>query len=142
MALLAFLVLYAISPLWLGVLALQLPAWVRWTGIALACASFVLYGWAQATLGRTWSPHLQMRDQHVLVTTGPYACMRHPIYAAYIAFMSGIMLVTANWFFVGLLLLSLVIFALRIPKEEQMLLEAFEDQYRTYMQKTGSLFPK
>ena len=142
LALLAFLVLYAINPPWLGVLALRFPAWARSIGIALAFASFILYGWAQATLGRAWSPHLQMRDQHVLVTTGPYARMRHPMYAAYIVFMSGIMLVTANWFFVGLLVLSLAIFAVRIPKEEQMLLEVFEDQYRTYMQKTGSLFPK
>ena len=100
-------------------------------------ASFALYGWAQATLGKEWSPHLQIREQHHLVTTGPYARMRHPIYAAYIVFMTSIALVTANWFFIALLVVSVVVLALRIPKEEQMLIEVFGDEYKAYMQRTG-----
>jgi len=31
---------------------------------------------------------------------------------------------------------------LRIPKEEQMLIEVFGEEYRTYMQRTGELLPK
>jgi protein-S-isoprenylcysteine O-methyltransferase Ste14 len=142
LALIGFLVLYAISPAWLGVLVVPIPDWLRWIGIALGGASFALYGWAQATLGKEWSPHLQMREQHHLVTTGPYARMRHPIYAAYIVFMTSIALVTANWFFIALLVVSVVVLALRIPKEEQMLIEVFGEEYRTYMQRTGGLLPK
>jgi protein-S-isoprenylcysteine O-methyltransferase Ste14 len=83
-----------------------------------------------------------MREKHHLVTSGPYARMRHPIYSAYIIFMTSIALATANWFFIGLLGVSIVVFAFRIPKEEQMLIEVFGEEYKTYMQRTGGLFPK
>jgi protein-S-isoprenylcysteine O-methyltransferase Ste14 len=106
LSLIAFLVLYAINPPWLGVLSVPFPDWLRWTGVALGVVSFVLYGWSQATLGKEWSPHLQMREEHCLVTTGPYARIRHPIYLALMGFLTGIALVTANWFFIALLVVS------------------------------------
>ena len=142
LALLAFLVLYAFHPPWFRVLSFPLPTWLRWIGVALGCASFGLYIWSQYTLGKEWSPHLQMREIHYLVTTGPYARMRHPIYLAYLIFMASITLVTANWFFVALLVISIAVFAFRIPKEEQMLVEVFGEEYKAYVRKTGGLFPK
>lgn len=56
LALIAFLGMYAINPRWLAVLTVPFPDWLRWIGIALGCVSFGLYAWAQATLGREWSP--------------------------------------------------------------------------------------
>jgi protein-S-isoprenylcysteine O-methyltransferase Ste14 len=142
LSLIAFLVLYGINPPWLGVLSVPLPDWLRWTGVALGVVSFVLYAWSQATLGKAWSPHLQMREEHQLVTTGPYARIRHPIYLALIGFLTGIALVTANWFFIALLVVSIVVLALRIPKEEQMMVDDFGEEYKVYMQRTGRLLPK
>jgi protein-S-isoprenylcysteine O-methyltransferase Ste14 len=142
LSLIAFLVLYAIDPPWLEVLLVPFPDWLRWTGITLGVVSFVLYAWSQATLGKAWSPHLQMREEHRLVTTGPYARIRHPIYLALMGFLTGIALVTANWFFIVLLVVSIVVLALRIPKEEQMMVEDFGEEYKAYMQRTGRLFPK
>jgi protein-S-isoprenylcysteine O-methyltransferase Ste14 len=111
-------------------------------GILLGLGSFILYAWAQAVLGKDWSPHLQMHQEHHLVTSGPYAVIRHPIYTAYLVFMSGIALITANLFFIGLLAVSLVVFALRIPREELMLIEVFGAQYAEYIRRTGGLLPK
>jgi protein-S-isoprenylcysteine O-methyltransferase Ste14 len=114
LALLIFLVLYAIQPPWFGVLAVPFPTWLRWIGAVLGCASFLLYLWSQNTLGKEWSPHLQMREIHRLVTIGPYARIRHPIYLAYLVFMTSITLVTAT----------------------------FGEEYKVYKQKTGGLLPK
>jgi protein-S-isoprenylcysteine O-methyltransferase Ste14 len=141
-ALIAFLVLYGVNPWWMAVLSVNLPDWVRWMGVVLGTISLVFYGWSQATLGKAWSPHLQTREEHALVTSGPYARIRHPIYLALLGFLSGIALVSANWFFIALLVVSILVLALRIPKEEQMMIEQFGEEYKRYMENTGRLFPR
>lgn len=142
LALIGFLVLYALNPNWLTALSVPFPDWLRWLGIAFGCVSFMIYIWALATLGKEWSPNLQTRKNHQLVTTGPYARMRHPLYAAYILFMTSIALLTANCFFIALLVASIFVLVRRIPMEEQILIETFGEEYKTYMQKTRGLIPK
>ncbi len=141
-SLVAFLVLYVINPPWLGVLSVSFPDGLRWMGITLGVVSLALYVWSRETLGVAWSSQLQMCAKHHLVTTGPYAWVRHPIYLAMMGFMTSIALVTANGFLIAFLVISILDLALRIPKEEQMMVEAFSDEYLAYMQRTGSLFPK
>jgi protein-S-isoprenylcysteine O-methyltransferase Ste14 len=142
LSLITFLMLYAINPAWIGILSVSLPVWFRWGGVVLGVLSFGLYAWSQATLGKAWSPHLQMREEHCLVTTEPYARIRHPIYLALLVFLTGIALTTANWFFIALLMISIVVLALRIPKEEQMMIEEFAEIYKEYIKRTGGLLPK
>jgi len=141
-SLIAFLVLYVINPPWLGVLLVPFPDWLRWIGVALGVVSLAVYSWSRATLGREWSSLLQLSEEHHLVTTGPYAWIRHPIYLALMGFLTGITLITANWFLIAFLVVSIVDLALRIPKEEQMMVEEYGDEYIAYMQKTGRLLPK
>jgi protein-S-isoprenylcysteine O-methyltransferase Ste14 len=134
-------VFYAINPPWFGILSVPFPNWLRWTGVVLGIISFGFYGWSQATLGKEWSFHLQTRQEHHLVVTGPYARIRHPIYLALIAFLTGIALVTANWFFVALLAISIVVLVRRIPIEEEMMIQEFGAEYRAYVRRTGRLLP-
>ena len=141
-ALVAFLVLYAVHPSWLGALSVPLPDLMRWMGIPLGVASLAVYAWSRATLGREWSSPLEMRQQHRLVTTGPYAWIRHPIYLALLSFMASLALVSASWLFIALLLFSIVDLTLRIPNEEQMMSEEFGDEYGAYKDRTGRLFPR
>jgi protein-S-isoprenylcysteine O-methyltransferase Ste14 len=56
--------------------------------------------------------------------------------------VTALALLTANWIFVAMAVLSIAGTVVRIPKEEQMMLDAFGDEYRSYMQRTGRLFPK
>lgn len=142
LSLIGFLVLYAIDPQRLGSLYLPFPNWLRWAGVALGIISFILYVWAQAMLGAAWSPHLQTRSKHRLVTKGPFSLIRHPMYLALVGFFTGIALITANWFFIALLAVSIIVLALRVPKEEEMMVEEFGEEYRKYMQRTGRFLPK
>jgi protein-S-isoprenylcysteine O-methyltransferase Ste14 len=57
-------------------------------------------------------------------------------------FITAIALIAANWFLIAFLVISIVDLALRIPNEEQMMIEVFGDEYQVYMQRTGRLFPK
>jgi len=142
LVLLGLLVLYAINSPWMAVLSIQLPPWLRWAGFVLGLASLALWTWTQATLGKHWSPQLQLREQHQLVTAGPYARVRHPLYTATGAFGAALALVSANWFFLLMAVVSIPGLVARVPREEQMMLEEFGEEYRSYMQRTGRFFPR
>jgi len=140
--LLAWLALYAINPPWMEVLSVPFPGWLRWVGFALGLASLGFWVWTQVALGKEWSPQLQLREEHHLVTTGPYARIRHPLYTAMIGYGTSLALVTANWVFVVLAVAMIAGLFARVPKEEQMMIEEFGEEYKAYMQRTGRFFPK
>jgi protein-S-isoprenylcysteine O-methyltransferase Ste14 len=99
--------------------------------------------WTFTNLGRQYSPLLRVRKDQLLVTSGPYAYVRHPLYTFGFPFMFGLALVAANWFVLlsaGVALTLLV--TVRVPREEAMLTEAFGDAYRDYAKRTGRLLPR
>jgi protein-S-isoprenylcysteine O-methyltransferase Ste14 len=140
--LLGWLALYAINPTWMRVLSVPFPDWLRWIGFALGLASLGFWSWTQVALGKEWSPQLQLRKEHNLVTTGPYARIRHPLYTAMFGYGTSLALVTANWFFIVFAITAMAGLCARVPKEEQMLIKEFGEEYQAYMQRTGRFFPK
>jgi len=138
----AVLVSYALDSPWLWALSLPLPDWLRWVGFGLGLVGLGLWTWTQAVLGREYSPQLQLRDRHRLVTRGPYARIRHPMYTAMFFMGIAFALVTANGCFVLFAVALIAGFVARAPREEQMMLQAFGEEYRAYMQRTGFLLPK
>ncbi len=54
-----------------------------------------------------FADHLQLTTDHHLVTSGPYARIRHPLYSAMFGWVGVLALLTANWIFVGLAALSI-----------------------------------
>jgi protein-S-isoprenylcysteine O-methyltransferase Ste14 len=140
--LLALVALYATGSPWMNALSIPLPSEVRWAGSAVGLASLALFTWTQVALGKEWSPQLQLRAEHHLVCTGPYKRVRHPMYTAMLGMGTAFALVTANWFFVLLALAMIAGLLARVPREEQMMVEEFGEEYKAYMQRTGRFFPK
>ncbi len=140
--LLGWLALYAIHPAWMEALSIPLPGWLRWTGFALGLASLGFWSWTQAALGKEWSPQLQLREKHHLVTSGPYARIRHPLYTAMLGYGTSLALVTANWIFVVFAMAVIAGLFARVPREEQMMIKEFGEEYKAYIKKTGRFFPK
>lgn len=140
--LMAFLVMCLISAAWIDAFSFPLPVGLRWAGFALGLLSVAFWTWTQVELDTQWSAQLQLTKSHHLVTTGPYARLRHPLYTGMLGWCVALGLLTANWIFVGLAVLFIGGLVWRVPKEEQMMLEAFGDEYRAYMQRTGRFFPR
>ena len=137
----ACLALYLVSS-WLDAFHVVLPVWLRLVGGAMFLMGDLLFVWTHKTLGRNWSPMLEIMENHTLVTTGPYAYARHPLYAAALVIALGMSLFSANW----LLALtwtggSILVFACRMPAEEAMMVGEFGERYREYVRCTGRLFP-
>lgn len=134
---------FVINPGWLAFASLAFPVWLRWAGVVLTLAGFALLQWAQVSLGKSWSDTPRMMKEQVLITSGPYQFIRHPIYTAFILILGSTLLISANWF-IGLAWLGMTVLevASRVGFEESLMLEYFGDQYRDYMQKTGRLLPR
>jgi protein-S-isoprenylcysteine O-methyltransferase Ste14 len=140
---LAGMLVYIVHPGWMTWSALPLPDWMRWIGIAVGAGALALLSWVHHALGRNFSTVARIRDDHRLVTDGPYRLVRHPMYPALWLFALGALLLSANWF-VGLppLLIVTAIMLIRPATEEAQLIIAFGDDYRAYMARTGRFLPR
>ena len=140
--LIVFLAMYIIGMKWIEAFAFPLPVWLRWAGFGLGLISVAFWTWTQIHLDTQWSAQLQLRQGHHLVTSGPYTRIRHPLYLAMFGWAAALGLLTANWIFAAVTVLTIAGTVARVPKEEKMMIEAFGDEYKTYMQRTGRFFPR
>ena len=133
---------YIVRPQVLAWAELPLPQWLQWLGVILGVVSLPLLTWTQQSLGSNFSTTLHVRQEHTLVTSGPYRYMRHPMYTALFLSMLAILLLTRNWIVGGVPLVGLfVIVLLRVQREERAIIEKFGDAYREYMKRTGRFVP-
>ena len=62
----------------------------------LAISGGVIRGWCHATLGRFFTWEVAVRDGHELITSGPYALVRHPSYTGWTLLIAGNFLLLAD----------------------------------------------
>jgi protein-S-isoprenylcysteine O-methyltransferase Ste14 len=137
------IIAYMVYPPSLGWFTLPLPDSVRWAGVILGAASLPLIAWVQWALGLNFSVTLHVREEHTLVTHGPYKWVRHPMYTTLYLHCLSILLTTGNLLIGGFYLIGLsVIVILRVANEEQVMIDKFGEQYRRYMGGTGRFLPK
>ena len=137
------LVAYMFRPDILSWATLPLPEWLRTVGLVMAAVSLPLFWWVHSSLGSNFSGTLHVREEHTLVTHGPYRWVRHPMYTGFYLFMVGILLLTTNWFIGGVFLVGLTVVVVnRLNNEEMVMVEKFGDRYREYMKHTGRFLPQ
>jgi protein-S-isoprenylcysteine O-methyltransferase Ste14 len=56
-----------------------------WLGASVMVAGLLFAVWAREHLGSNWSRSVTIKQGHELITTGPYAVVRHPIYTGILA---------------------------------------------------------
>ncbi len=112
----------------------------QWTGVGLCVAGFAFAFWARAHLGRNWGMPMSLRQGHELVTSGPYAYVRHPIYSGIMLAMIGSAL-AVGFFWLALFVLYFAYFLFSARTEEKMMLAQFPDTYPAYRRRTKMLIP-
>jgi len=53
---------------WLNSFSMNLPEWARWSGVVVFGLYLFLFWWVHKTLGTNWSPVLEIRKDHKLIT--------------------------------------------------------------------------
>lgn len=138
---LLFPVVYLFTPIF-SFADYALPEQAHWCGLVILIFGLWLFWRSHADLGLNWSPTLEMRKGHQIVTNGVYQKIRHPMYGAIWLFSIGQALLLDNWLAGwSVVLVFSLMYALRTPVEEQMMIDKFGKNYQDYMAQTGRLIP-
>ena len=78
------IILFVVKPEWIAWAFFPLPTWARGVGFGVWAISMPILWWIEIALGKNLYTTLHLREQHTLVTSGPYRHIRQPMYAAHI----------------------------------------------------------
>ncbi|MDA9507000.1 isoprenylcysteine carboxyl methyltransferase [Bradyrhizobium sp. CCBAU 11386] len=128
----AFMIVFVIAMLaWLAAMGLDqrtlssdMPVAVQVLGLALFVLStlFILWVFRENSFAAPVVKLQAERAQHV-ISTGPYAHVRHPMYSGMVLFFAGVPLLLGSWWGLAMVPLFLALFAVRIRIEERTLRE-------------------
>jgi protein-S-isoprenylcysteine O-methyltransferase Ste14 len=111
-------------------------------GIALACAGIAITLFAQLAMGDGWRIGVDPGERTELVTHGPFALVRNPIYAAMIPSFWGVALLAANLVTLSGALLLLAALELQTRLVEEPYLAAVHGElYAAYAARVGRFAP-
>lgn len=101
----------------------DVPTWLQWTSMAALAGAYALCLWAMH-VNRFFSSIVRIQNDRgqVVVSTGPYAVIRHPGYLAGIVVMVASGLALGSWIAAGILMIfSLPFLAYRVVSEDRVL---------------------
>jgi protein-S-isoprenylcysteine O-methyltransferase Ste14 len=112
------------------------PASIKVVGEYIAVIGMGLLFWSYWTLRNWWA-----KDK--LCTMGPFKWFRHPLYAAWITFLfPAAALYLNSWIILFFAVLIHPIWHRLVLREEKMMVEKFQNEYRAYASRTGRFFPR
>jgi len=145
-----------IAPLFVGVVLLALPTGRAallaerilprspagyWIGVALIILGLSFAVWARRHIGRNWSATVTVKTDHVLVRTGPYGWVRHPIYTGLLTAILGTAIARGELRGVWALALCTAAFVSKLRTEERWMREVFGEEYERYRAAVPALIP-
>ena len=114
---------------------------IFWLGAVLTAGGLGFAVWARRHIGGNWSGTVTIKEGHRLVSSGPYAWVRHPIYTGLLFAFAGSALGRGEWR--GILALVIVFLALwrKLKVEERWLAQEFGGAYDDYRRRVKALIP-
>ncbi len=137
----ALLGTHRLPPSWLTGRFVPRGAWVFAAGALLTAGGLAFAIWARRHIGRNWSAIVTLKQGHELVTSGPYALVRHPIYTGLLFAFAGTALAVGQWR--GLVAMAIVLASLwrKLRLEERWMRERFGLAYDAYRARVKALVP-
>ena len=109
--------------------------------VILLIAGLIIAIAARRTLARNWSGAVALKEDHELITTGPYQYVRHPIYTGMLLMILGTALSVATLgASIGFFIIVVGIL-LKLRQEEALLTKHFVQGYLSYEKCTRTLIP-
>jgi protein-S-isoprenylcysteine O-methyltransferase Ste14 len=117
------------------------PFWAS-VGVAVAWLGLGLHAWARWTLARGWSPAVTPPADAPLVEAGPYARIRHPLYAAILLLAAGTLMAHLSRATLAASLGFAIGIALKRRAEDRALEQRFGERWRTYAARVPAFVPR
>lgn len=115
--------------------------WQFWVAAMVTAAGLLFTVWARVHLGRNWSGLVTIKQDHELVTDGPYAIVRHPIYTGLLVAFIACGFARADWRGVVGVLIALASLWRKLRFEERWMRERFGQHYAEYASHVPALVP-
>ncbi len=97
---------------------------------------------ATSVLGKQWRFDAALNPDHKLIQSGPYAVVRHPIYASMLLMLVATALSVSNWIALCIALIFYFIGTeIRVRIEEALLVTHFGNQYEDYRRRVAAYLP-
>ena len=122
--------------------ALDLPG-VHVAGVALFALGVAGIVGSQQAMGASWRIGVDHGHRTTLVTRGPFAIVRNPIFTSLVAVQAGIALLAPSW--VAMLALALLVLSVEVQVrgvEEPHLLQLHGGSYAAYAGRVGRFLPR
>jgi protein-S-isoprenylcysteine O-methyltransferase Ste14 len=119
----------------------DLPA-LRWLAVIVAIAALGATMICWKRMGKSWRMGIDPNEKTQLVVTGPYAHVRHPIYALQSLLLVASFIAVPNIVMLAVMLLGMILLQWEARREERYLLRVHGAQYQDYLGRAGRFIPK
>jgi protein-S-isoprenylcysteine O-methyltransferase Ste14 len=141
----AFWALLVVQPVLLPRLGLSTAAWgglvLQGAGLLLIVSGLGLHWWARSHLKQFYVEDVRFQEGQYLVDTGPYSCVRHPVFSSFFLISVGMVCVNPALTTLAMVIYVAIDFSRAARKEEALLSDKLP-QYAEYVEHTGRFFPK
>ena len=109
---------------------------------ALGVLAVIIGFSATSVLGKQWRFDAALNPDHNLIRSGPYAVVRHPIYASMLLMVVATALSVSSWIALCIALVFYFIGTeIRVRVEEALLVAHFGNQYEDYRRRVAAYLP-
>jgi protein-S-isoprenylcysteine O-methyltransferase Ste14 len=126
---------------WLYLQLWPVGLWPFWLGVAVTIPGLLFAVWAREHLGRNWSSSVTIKQDHELITSGPYGVVRHPIYTGILTGFLGMAIAISQVRGFIVFVLIFLAFWMKLRMEEQWMRSQFGETYASYARQTAALVP-
>lgn len=120
----------------------HVPTMVKWIAVVIAVAALGATFVCWKRMGTSWRMGIDPNDRTQLISSGPYAYVRHPIYGLSTLLMLMTMLVIPSPLMIAAGVIHIILLQWEARREEIYLSKAHGEEYTRYMEQTGRFFPR
>jgi len=114
---------------------------IYWMAVTLIFLGLAFAVWARRHIGSNWSGTVTVKQDHVLIRSGPYAWVRHPIYTGLLTAILGTAIARGELRGVWAMVLCTLGFVIKLRLEERWMRQVFGADYERYSAEVPALVP-